>query len=130
MLKKFLEIRKKSWTLFMTFFSCLGTKLKFIFQMKLFCLITYFLSCFAHTSHLFKESTILKLWNKILPRIFKNWFTLPTDYHAYDTRSSSSGCVDVPQITLNFMEETLSIWVPFIHKIIYSNKTITNSFIL
>ena len=64
-----------------------------------------FLNCNTHTAPLFKDSNILKFPDKIafenfifikkylnqtLPTPFKNWFTLSTDSHAYNTRWSNS----------------------------------------
>ena len=62
--------------------------------------IIYFLNHNAHTSPLFRDLNILKLpdkialenclfinkyFNKCLPTIFKNWFTLSSDFHTYYT---------------------------------------------
>ena len=99
----------------MLFLTCLGTKLNLI--KKLFVLqkkslrIIYFRSPNAHTSLLFRESNILKFpdqialenclfknkhFNKFLPTIFKNWFTLSSDFHTCSTRLSNLGCLLVP----------------------------------
>ena len=73
--------------------------------------IKYFLNHNAHISLLFRELNILKLldkialenclfmnkyFNKCLPAIFKNWFTLSSDFHTYKTRWSNLGCIVVP----------------------------------
>ena len=73
--------------------------------------IIYFLSHNAHTSPLFRDLNILKLldkvapenclflnkyFNKCLPTIFKNGFTLSSDFHTYKTRWSNLGCIVVP----------------------------------
>ena len=73
--------------------------------------IIYFLNHNAHTSPLFRDLNILKLpdkialenclfinkyFNKCLPTIFKNWFTLSSDFHTYNTRWSNLGCIVVP----------------------------------
>ena len=73
--------------------------------------IIYFRSCNAHTSPIFRESNILKFsdqivpenclflnryFNKCLPTIFKNWFTLSSDFHIYSTRWSNLSCLVVP----------------------------------
>ena len=73
--------------------------------------IIYFLNHNAHTSPLFRELKILKLPDKIalencffinkyfkksLPTIFKNWFTLSSDFHTYNTPWSNLGCIVVP----------------------------------
>ena len=65
----------------------------------------------TNTSPLFRESSILKLpdeivletclcinkyFNNFLPIIFKNWFTLSTDFHIYNTHWSNLGCLVVP----------------------------------
>ena len=70
--------------------------------------IIYFLNHNAHTSPLFRDLNILKLpdkialenclfinkyFNKCLPTIFKNWFTLSSDFHTYNTRWSNFGCI-------------------------------------
>ena len=39
---------------------------------------------------------INKYFNKCLPTIFKNWFTLSSDFHTYNTRWSNLGCIVVP----------------------------------
>ena len=64
--------------------------------------IIYFVNQNAHTSPLFREPNILKLpdnylcinkyFNKSVPTIFKNWFTLSPDFHNYNTRSNL-GCI-------------------------------------
>ena len=66
--------------------------------------IIYFLNHNADTSPLFRDLNILKLpdkialenclfinkyFNKFLPTIFKNWFTLSSDFHTYNTRWSN-----------------------------------------
>ena len=73
--------------------------------------IIYFLNHNAHTFPLFRDLNILKLpdkialenclfinkyFNKCLPTIFKNWFTLSSDFHTYNTRWSNLGCIVVP----------------------------------
>ena len=73
--------------------------------------IIYFLNHGAHTSHLFRDLNILKLpdkiavenclfinkyFNKCLPRIFKNWFTLSSDFHTYNTPWSNLDFTVVP----------------------------------
>ena len=64
-----------------------------------------------NTSPLFRELNILKLsdknvlenflfinkyFNKCLPTIFKNWFTLSSDFRNYNTGWSNLGCIVVP----------------------------------
>ena len=73
--------------------------------------VIYFLNHNAHTSSSFRELNILKLPdktalenclfinkypNKCLPTIFKNWFTLSSDFHTYNIRWSNLGCIVVP----------------------------------
>ena len=71
--------------------------------------IIYFRSRNAHISPLFRESNILKLqdicsrklpfhkyFNKVLPTIFKNWFTLSSDFYTYSTRWSNLGYLVAP----------------------------------
>ena len=74
--------------------------------------IIYFQNRNAHTSSpLFRELNILKLpdkitqekclfinkyFNKCLPTIFENWFSLSSDFHTYNTRWSNLGCIVVP----------------------------------
>ena len=70
--------------------------------------IIYFLNQNAHTSPLFRELNILELpdkiaienclfmnkyFNKCLPLIFKNWFTLSCGFHAYNTSWSNLSCI-------------------------------------
>ena len=72
--------------------------------------IAYFLNHSAHTSHLFRDLIISELpgnialenclfineyFNKCLPTIFKNWFTLSSDFHTYNTWCNL-GCIVVP----------------------------------
>ena len=81
-----------------------------ILQMKSLRII-YFLNHNAHTSPLFRDFNILKLldkiapenclflnkyFNKCLPTIFKNGFTLSSDFHTYNTRWSNLGYIVVP----------------------------------
>ena len=76
--------------------------------------IIYFLNHNAHTSPSyisFRDLNILKLpdkialenclfinkyFNKCLHTIFKNWFTLSSDFNTYYTRWSNLGCIVVP----------------------------------
>ena len=73
--------------------------------------IICFLNHNAYTSHLFGDLNILKLPDKIalenclfinkyfskcLPAIFKDWFTLSSDFHTYSTRWSNLACIVVP----------------------------------
>ena len=73
--------------------------------------IIYFLNHNAHTSPLFRDLNILKFpdkialenclfinkyFNKCLHTIFKNWFTLSSDFNTYYTRWSNLGCIVVP----------------------------------
>ena len=70
----------------------------------------YFLNHNAHTSPLFRELNILNLpdkvalencpfmnkyFNKYLPFIFKNWFTVSSNFYNYNTRWSNLGCIVV-----------------------------------
>ena len=72
--------------------------------------IIYFLNHNAHIYPLFRDLNILKLsdknalenclfinkyFNKCLPTIFKNWFTLSFDFHTYVTCWSNLGCIVV-----------------------------------
>ena len=85
-------------------------KILFVLQKKSLRII-YFLNHNAHTSPLFRDLNILKLhdkialenclfinkyFNKCLPTIFKNWFTLSSDFHTYNTRRSNLCCIVVP----------------------------------
>ena len=87
-----------------------STKRLFVFQ-KRSLRIMYFLNNNAHISLLFRELNILtlpdqiglenclfinKYFNKCLPTVFKNWFTLSSDFHTYNTRWSNWGCIVVP----------------------------------
>ena len=71
----------------------------------------YFLKRNAHTDPLFKDSRILKFFDKIslgncifisdslnrrLPVVFHNWFTLISDTHEHNTRLSEVGCLKIP----------------------------------
>ena len=71
----------------------------------------YFLNRNAHTIPLFKDSNILKFpdnialknyifiknyFNQTLPISFKNWSTLSTGSHTYNTRWSTLGCLKIP----------------------------------
>ena len=82
----------------------------FVLQKK-YLRIIYSLNHNAHTSPLFRDFNILKLpdkislekclfinkcFNKCLPTIFKNWFTLSSDFHTYNTCWSNLGCTVVP----------------------------------
>ena len=73
--------------------------------------IIYFLNHNDLTSPLFRDLNILKMLDKIalenclftnryfskcLPTIFTNWFTLSSDFHAYNNRWFNLGCNDVP----------------------------------
>ena len=73
--------------------------------------IIYFLNHNAHTSPLFRDLNILKLpdkialencllvskyFNKCLSTIFKNRFTLSSDFYTYNTRCFNLGCIVVP----------------------------------
>ena len=76
--------------------------------------IIYFLNHNAHTSPSyisFRDLNILKLpdkialenflfinkyFNKCLGAIFKNWFTLSSDFHTYNTCWPNLGCIVVP----------------------------------
>ena len=77
-----------------------STKRIFVLQKKPLRII-YFLNLNAHTSLLFGELNILKLpdknapqnclfinkyFNQCLPTIFKNWFTLSSHFHTFNTR--------------------------------------------
>ena len=87
----------------------------FVLQKKSFWII-YFLHDNAHTSPLFREPNILKLshkitlekclllnkyFNKCLPTIFKNWSTLSSDFHTYNTHWSNLGCIVAPPHNTN-----------------------------
>ena len=76
-----------------------SVKRLFVLQKK-FLWIIYFLNNNAHASPLFRELNILKLpdgisqenclfinkyFNKCLCTIFKNWFTISSDFHTYST---------------------------------------------
>ena len=90
----------------------LEIQLKHYFLWKKSLDISYFWGCNAHTaSPLFRESSILKLHDKIAqenwffitkyfikfsPTLFKNWFTLSFDFHAYSTCWSNLNCLIVP----------------------------------
>ena len=65
----------------------------------------------SHTGPLFKESGLLKLYDKIslencifinnslnsrLPSVFHNWFTLISESHEHNTRLSEVGCLKTP----------------------------------
>ena len=39
---------------------------------------------------------INKYFNKYLPKIFQNWFTLLSGFHTYNVSSSNSGCIVAP----------------------------------
>ena len=86
--------------------------------------IMHFLKRNAHTSNLFKKLNILKLpdkvflencilickyFNQYLPKTFKNWFTLASASHIHNTRWSDSGCLKIPFIIRNYMEDIQSI---------------------
>ena len=73
--------------------------------------IMYFLKRSSHTGPLFKESGLLKLFDKIslenctfinnslnsrLPSVFHNWFTLISESHEHNTRLSEVGCLKTP----------------------------------
>ena len=100
--------------------------------------VTYFLKHNAHTYSLFRDLNILKLHDKIalekylfinkyfkkcLPTIFKNWFTLSSIFHIYNTRWSNLGCIVVPprNTKLHARNSALSILALFTHGIIYRN---------
>lgn len=68
--------------------------------------IVFFQSIYANESSLFRESNILKLpdkvvlesclnkyFNNFLPKIFKNWFILSSDFHTYSTGWSNLVCL-------------------------------------
>ena len=70
--------------------------------------LVYFLNRNAHTTSYFKDWNKLKFpdkialkncifiknyFNQILPTPFKHWFTLSTDSHTHNTRSSKLGCL-------------------------------------
>ena len=99
----------------MLFLTCLGIKFKFnkkTFGLeKKFLRIKYFWIRNGHISPLFRESHIPKLSDKIalenclfinkyfikvLRTIFKNWFTLSSDFRTYSTRWSNLVHVVVP----------------------------------
>ena len=97
--------------------------------------IIYFWSCNAVTFPFFKESNILKFPNKValencffinkyfnnfLPTIFKNWVTLSSGFHTYNSRWSSLGCL-VVTYAVPYMGETQSILVLSTYRIIYQN---------
>ena len=91
--------------------------------------MTFFRNCNAHISPLFRDSNTLKLpdeialenclfvnkyFNKFLPltnvnltKVFKNWFTISSDFHTSSTRWSSLGCLVVPpyNTTITILEE-------------------------
>lgn len=82
----------------------------FVLQKK-FWRIIYLRGCIARTSLIFRESNFLKLpdktalkncpfinkyFNKFLPTIFKNWFTLSFDFHTYSNLWSNFSCLAVP----------------------------------
>ena len=96
-----------------------GHKIQIQLKDYLFCkrnrygkyILNNFLNLNAYTSPLFRDLNILKLsdkialenclfinkyFNKCLPTIFKNWFTLSSDFHTYNTRWSNLGCIVVP----------------------------------
>ena len=95
--------------------------------------IIYILNDNAHTSPLFRELNILKLsdkitlenclfmnkyFNKCLPTIFNNWFTLLSDFLTYNTCWSNLGCIFVPpHNTKLYMEGTQPILALFTHGI-------------
>ena len=73
--------------------------------------IMYFLKRNSHTGPLFKDSGILKLFDKIslgnctfisdslnkrTPIVFHNWFTLISESHEHNTRLSDVGCLKIP----------------------------------
>ena len=98
--------------------------------------IIYFLNHNSHTSPFFREGNILKLpdkialencprklphhkyFNKCLPIIFKNWFTLSSDFHDYNTRLSNLGCTVLPP---HNTKGTQSILALSTHGIVYRN---------
>ena len=88
-----------------------SVKRLFVLQKK-FLRIIYFLNHNAHTSPLFRDLNVLNLpdkialenclfinkyFNKCLPTIFKNWFTLSSDFYIYSTHWSNIGCIVVPR---------------------------------
>ena len=102
--------------------------------------IIYFLNHNAHTSPLFRDLNILKLpdkialenclfinkyFNKFLPTIFKNWFTLSSDFHTYNTPWYNLGCIVVPPI--NYESGTQSILALSTHGGNYFYKLNENS---
>ena len=106
----------------------------YLFCKKKFLWVIYFLNHNAHTSPLFRELNILKFpdkislknclfidrsFNKCLPAIFKNWFTLSSDVHTYNTCWSNLGCIVAPPISN--MEGTQPILALSTHGIIYRN---------
>ena len=71
----------------------------------------YFLKRNSHTGPLFKDSGILKLFDKIslgnctfisdslnkrTPIVFHKWFTLISESHEHNTRLSDVGCLKIP----------------------------------
>ena len=100
---------------------------------KKFWRIIYFLNHNAHTSPLFRELNILNLPDKIAPEnclflfinkyfnkslrtIFENWFTLSSDFYAYNTHWSNLGGIVVPPH--NYMEGPQSMLALSTHRII------------
>ena len=90
-----------------------SVKRLFVLQKK-FLWIIYYLNNNAHASPLFRELNILKLpdgisqenclfinkyFNKRLCTIFKNWFTISSDFHTYSTCWPNLGCIIVPPNT-------------------------------
>ena len=100
--------------------------------------IIYFLNHNADTSPLFRDLNILKLpdkialenclfinkyFNKCLPTIFKNWFTLSSDFHIYNTHWSNLGCIVVPpHNTKLYGRNSVNISAVCAWKIIYRNQ--------
>ena len=81
-------------------------KIKLIILQKEIHADCIFQSIYANESSLFRESNILKLpdkvvlesclnkyFNNFLPKIFKNWFILSSDFHTYSTGWSNLVCL-------------------------------------
>ena len=83
-----------------------NSTIRFFILLKKCLPLVYSLRLLTHTSHLFKECSILKLSNKIAHKnslfiIFKNWLTLSSDSHAYNIPWSNLRGLVVPTHTTN-----------------------------
>ena len=104
--------------------------------------IIYFLNHNAHISPLFREVKILKLhdkivlekclfinkyFNKFLPRISKNWFTLSSDFHTYNTRLSNLASIAVPHLNTKLQHGRNSVNIGTVYTWNYLQKLNENN---